>query len=62
LAVDEYDDYVEPIARMLLADSPVEKIASYLTTVEVEAMGLPADHARARRVAERIAARPRATA
>jgi hypothetical protein len=55
-AVDEYDQYVEPVARLLAGESPAARIASYLTEIETDMMGLTANKARARRVGEKLTA------
>lgn len=40
-AIDEYDDYAQPVLELLNRGSPDEEIVGYLTCVETERMGLP---------------------
>lgn len=53
-AADEYDSYVEPLAKLIADGADAEKIAQYLLRVETEMMGLSGNEARARVVAARL--------
>ena len=53
-AADEYDRYVAPIARMVVAGNSILDLSKYLIGIEVETMGLNGNHDRARSVAVKL--------
>lgn len=53
-ASDEYDAYVAPVAKMLAAGKSSSELSKYLTGIEIDAMGLAGDPARARSVADKL--------
>jgi hypothetical protein len=55
-AQDEYDQYVTPIARMIVAGESASALSNYLLGIETTAMGLEGDPARARAISEKLAA------
>ena len=53
-ARDEYDEYLLPIAKMLVGGTTIAEISSRLLQIEREAFGLKGDTDRASRVAIRL--------
>lgn len=53
-AQDEYDEYVLPIARMLLKGSSISDLSRYLSMVEADMLSREANSERASQVAERL--------
>lgn len=57
-ARDEYDEYLLPIAKMLIKGTTVAELSSHLLEIEREAFGLKGDPERADRVATRLLSTP----
>jgi hypothetical protein len=53
-AVDEYDEYAPPIARMLVAGTSAAELSDHLLGVERDTFGLTGDPDRARRAAAKL--------
>ena len=53
-ARDEYDNYVMPVAKMLLDGHSAIEISRYLLGVEIDSMGLKGDNDRALAAAQRL--------
>jgi len=53
-AGDEYDQYVKPIAAMIIAGTAVEELSRYLVEVETKRMGLKGDQRRAHSAAAKL--------
>jgi hypothetical protein len=53
-AQDEYDQYVMPVARMIVAGETASALSNYLLGLERAAMGLKGNPERARAVAEKL--------
>jgi hypothetical protein len=60
-AQDEYDQYVMPVARMIVAGESVMVLSNYLLGIETTAMGLAGNPDRTRIVAEKLAGMRRPT-
>lgn len=54
-AQDEYDQYVAPVARMIIAGESASALSNYLLGIEIATMGLEGDPERARIVAQKLA-------
>jgi hypothetical protein len=54
-ARDEYDQYVAPVARMIIAGERASALSNYLLGIERDAMGLAGNPERAHAVAEKLA-------
>lgn len=54
-AQDEYDQYVMPVARMIVAGENASALSNYLLGIETATMGLKGNPERARAVAEKLA-------
>lgn len=54
-ARDEYDSYVPPLARMVMAKKSPAELAGYLLNVETQRMGLTGNADRVRSVAIQLA-------
>lgn len=53
---DEYDNYINPIGKLLFQHAPVESIATYLDEVTDKEMGLGKNSSLSRRAAEALVA------
>ena len=53
-AKDEYDQYVKPIAAMIIAGTAVGELSEYLVEIETSRMGLKGDHRRAHSAAAQL--------
>jgi hypothetical protein len=53
-ARDEYDQYVKPIAAMVIAGTAVGELSGYLVEIETSRMGLKGDHRRAHSAAAKL--------
>jgi hypothetical protein len=53
-ARDEYDQYVKPIAAMLIAGASLEKLSRRLVKIETDSMGLRGDNSRAHSAAVKL--------
>ena len=53
-AQDEYDSYIEELARDIRKQRSTSAIADRLVEIETDGMGLTGDRARALRVADRL--------
>lgn len=53
-AGDEYDQYVDSIAKMVISKKPVSELSRRLLEIEVESMGLPGNQDRAWLVAQKL--------
>jgi hypothetical protein len=51
---DEYDSYIPAVYRLMQSRAGAEALASHLEKLETESMGLRADPARSRRVAQML--------
>jgi hypothetical protein len=55
-AEDEYDQYVMPVAQMIVAGESASALSNYLLGIERASMGLKGNPERARIVAEKLKA------
>jgi hypothetical protein len=54
-ASDEYDQYVNALAKMVIARTPAPELSKRLLEIETQAMGLAGNRDRARAVADKLA-------
>jgi len=55
-AQDEYDEYIQPIVRLVLRNASPSVLSEHLLHIENVEMGLRADRGRALRAAEKLRA------
>jgi hypothetical protein len=55
-ARDEYDQYVKPIAAMIIAGTSVDELSRHLVEIEAERMALKGDQGRAHSAAVKLQA------
>ena len=53
-AQDEYDQYIQPIVRLVLGDASPSVLSEHLLRIETVEMGLRVDRGRALRAAEKL--------
>jgi hypothetical protein len=53
-AGDEYDQYIPPIAKMVIGKASAPELSQRLLEIEIQSMGLAGDRDRARIVAEKL--------